>query len=55
MVVYGWIIASIGVVGLVGSVVMEIIRKEPIYMTLMKLSAGATGIGGIILFILSLD
>lgn len=54
MEIYGWVMASLGSTGLCGSVIMEIIRKEPIYMLTMKLSAGVLGIGGIVLAIASL-
>ena len=51
MIIFGWTIATLGVTGLCASVVMEIIKKEPIYMLTMKLSAGILGVGGIVLAI----
>lgn len=54
MVIFGWVIATLGTVGLVSSVVLEVIKDEPIYMTLIKISAGILGIGGIILGTLAL-
>jgi len=52
--IFGWTIASFGAIGLLGSVVMEVIKKEPVYMLTMKLSAGVLGVGGIILATVSL-
>lgn len=54
MIILGWIIASMGVVGTVGAVVMEIIAQEPIYLLVMKLTSGLMGIGGIMLAIKAL-
>jgi len=54
MIYFGWAIATIGAVGLCSSAVLEIIKHEPIYMTIAKISAGVLGIGGIILAIASL-
>ena len=51
---FGWTIASLGAIGLCSSVIMEIIKKEPIYMLTMKLSAGILGIGGVLLGITAL-
>lgn len=49
VIVFGWIIASLGTVGLVGSVILEIIQKESIYILTAKISAGVLGVGGVIL------
>lgn len=54
MIVFGWVIASIGAVGLCGSVVLEIICGEPVFLLLAKTSAGVLGIGGILIGIKSL-
>ncbi len=54
MEIFGWAIASFGTIGLCGSVVMEIIKKEPVYLLTCKISAGVLGIGGVILATLSL-
>jgi len=55
MIILGYVIASLGAMGLCGSVVMEIIKKEPVYMLLMKVSSGTLGIGGILIGIYSLQ
>ncbi len=51
MYVFGWIIVSLGTVSLTTSVVLELIKKEPIYLLFAKISAGVMGIGGILLAI----
>jgi hypothetical protein len=55
MIVLGYIIAGLGAVGLCGSVAMEVIKKEPVYMLLMKVSSGVLGIGGVLLGIAALQ
>jgi len=55
MIISGFVIAGLGALGLCGSVVMEIVKKEPIYMLLMKVSSGILGIGGIIIGIMALQ
>lgn len=55
MIILGYTIAALGALGLCGSVVMEIIKKEPVYMLLMKLSSGVLGIGGLLLGIAALQ
>ena len=52
--IFGWVIASIGAIGLCGSVALEITLNEPVYMLFSKIGAGAMGIGGIILTVLTL-
>ena len=54
MTVFGWIIASLGAIGVAVSAIMELKTREPIYMVTTKVSAGILGVGGIILAILSL-
>jgi len=54
MIIFGWTVATIGVIGLCGSVILEIIKREPIYLLFSKISAGVLGLGGIILGIASL-
>ena len=54
MIIFGWVIASLGTVGLCSSVLLEMKKHEPIYYQLMKVSSGIMGIGGIILAISSL-
>ena len=54
MLIFGWTIATIGVGGLVSSVVLEIIKHEPIYMLTSKISMGLVGIGGLIVGLVSL-
>ena len=54
MVIFGWTIATLGVIGLVSSVVLEIIKKEPIYLVTCKISAGLIGVGGLIVGISAL-
>lgn len=49
MVIFGWVVASMGAAGLVGSIVLEIIKKEPIYLLFAKVSMGIMAIGGIAL------
>ena len=51
MLAFGWVVVVLGTAGLVGSVVLEIIKKEPIYLLTAKISAGLFGIGGILLAI----
>lgn len=51
MLVFGWSIAALGAMGLATSVVLELIKREPIYMTIAKISAGIFGLGGVILAI----
>lgn len=54
MVIFGWVIATLGTAGLVASVVLEIVKKEPIYLLTAKISAGIFGIGGVLIGIASL-
>jgi len=42
----GIALMSAGVVGLIFAVVMEIQTREPVYFLVMKITAGAFGIGG---------
>ena len=51
MYTFGWCIAVLGTLGLVGSAIMEIIKKEPIYLITAKISAGIFGVGGVLLTI----
>lgn len=39
-------VMSAGVVGLLFAITMEIISGEPVYWTVMKITAGLFGIGG---------
>ncbi len=48
MIVAGVTLLAIGAVALVGSVGMEIWKKEPVYMIIMKISAGLLAIGAIV-------
>jgi hypothetical protein len=54
MIVLGWVIATVGTIGLVGSVILEIIKQEPIYLLTAKISIGVLGIGGVLIGIASL-
>ena len=54
MIVFGWVIASLGTAGLVSSVILELIKKEPIYMLMAKISAGVLGVGGILIGVAAL-
>lgn len=49
MEIFGWVVVTIGSLGVSGAVVMEIVKKEPIYMHLMKVMCLIFGAGGIIL------
>jgi len=40
------VLMSAGVVGIIFAVVMEIILQEPVYLLVMKISAGLFGVGG---------
>jgi len=55
MIYFGWTIATLGAIGLLGSVVLEIKKREPIYLLFAKISTGILGIGGIILAIGSMS
>lgn len=48
---FGWTIASVGAASCTAAVILEIIKKDKIYMLLMKISAGIFGVGGVILAI----
>ncbi len=54
MIMFGWSIATIGVICLAGSVVLEVIHKEPIFLLTAKIGTGIMGIGGIIIGVTSL-
>ena len=54
MVVFGWLIATLGTVGLVSTVILELIKKEPIYLVTAKISAGVLGVGGVLLGVAAL-
>lgn len=54
MVIFGWILVTIGALGTTAAVILEIREKHPIYMHLMKITGGILGCGGIILAINSL-
>lgn len=54
MIVFGWVVVSLGTMGLVGSLVLEAIKKEPVFMLLAKVSMGVMAIGGTILGTLAL-
>ena len=55
MIILGYVIAGLGAMGLCGSVVMEVIKKEPVYMLLMKVSSGVLGVGGILIGVYALQ
>ena len=42
----GIVLMSAGVVGLIFAVVLEIQTGEPVYYTVMKITAGLFGVGG---------
>jgi hypothetical protein len=52
MIAFGWVVATLGTLGLVGSVILEVRSKEPIYLLTAKISAGIFGLGGVLLAIL---
>ena len=54
MAIFGWVIATLGTAGLVSSVILEVIKKEPIYLLTAKISAGIFGVGGILIGVASL-
>lgn len=54
MFIFGWSVATIGAIGLLVSAILEIRKREPIYMLSAKISSGVLGLGGIILAILVL-
>ncbi len=54
MVIFGWVIVTLGTAGLVSSVILELVKKEPIYLLTAKISAGAFGVGGILIGVASL-
>ncbi len=54
MIVFGWILAALGVMGTLGAVGMEIISREPVYLLMMKVTTGTLGVGGIILAVKAL-
>ena len=54
MIIFGWTIATLGVTGLVSSVILEIKMREPIYLLTAKISSGIIGIGGLIVGLSSL-
>ena len=39
-------VMSVGMVGIIFAVVMEIILAEPVYLILMKVASGLFGVGG---------
>jgi hypothetical protein len=45
----GLVFIGIGSVGVTGAVVLEIIKKEPLYMLLMKIFPWFIGVGGILI------
>ena len=49
MLIFGWCVATLGATGLVSSVVLEIMKREPVYLLTAKISAGIFGLGGVIL------
>ena len=42
----GIVLMSAGTVGIIFAVVMEIITNEPVYLLVMKITAGLFGVGG---------
>ena len=48
-IILAFTLLSIGSLGVVGAVIMEIKAKEPIYMLMMKIFPWLFGVGGILL------
>jgi len=53
VIILGWILATLGTVGTLAAVGMEIVSNEPIYLLMMKLTTGTLGVGGILLAVKS--
>lgn len=49
MVALGFTIMTLGTAGLIASIVLEVIKKEPVFMLLMKISMGVMAVGGTLL------
>lgn len=54
MIIFGWVLVTLGALGTISAVTLEIIKHEPIYMFLMKITCGIMGCGGIVLTIQAL-
>lgn len=53
IIIFGSVMAALGAMGLCGSVVLEVLYGEPLYILLSKVSAGVLGIGGIMVGVLA--
>lgn len=53
MIILGWILLTIGAVGTLSAVGLEMVAQEPVYFLVMKLTSGVFGCGGLILWIKS--
>ncbi len=49
MIIFGWALVTLGILGTATSVTLELIKKEPIYMLVMKITSCIMASGGIIL------
>lgn len=49
MVIFGWIVATLGACGVAGSVILEVKYKHPVYMLTAKIGMAVMALGGIIL------
>ena len=45
----GWILVTVGAIGTVAAVAMEVKAREPIYLVIMKITTALFGIGGILI------
>ena len=54
MIYPGIALSAIGAVGITIAIVMEIVTGDPIYLILMKATAGCFGVGGLLIGISSL-
>lgn len=51
MLIFGWTLVTLGVLGTASAVILELIKRDPIYMLIMKITCGIMGCGGIVLTI----
>ena len=54
MVYPGIALSAIGAVGIIIAIVFEVITAEPIYLIMMKATAGCFGVGGLLIGISSI-
>ena len=54
MIIFGWILVTLGVLGTASAVGLELKFKHPIWMLVMKITSGIMGCGGLILAIQAL-